>query len=351
MKTQIASLALFGALMAAPLACAAPEWTEVELETSAFRGGKPSGWPHFQTVTITHQGRVEVSGWNLSASERHRGWASKVQIEALDRATRRARLGRDMPARLPGSSKDFTLSVSSASSVRRGQVEGLLGNLGSKAARLQPMVDAVLAIAEDVVNPIRDPNVVKGRVDASGWRTVVIGPGGRELRVEPRSFAEKLEALDGAQVEIKGRWRRVSSGRYELQAEELLSPTLGDLRGQVEGDVLVVGGARVELSGPGLDVLRRLSASSAVIVGYVYRGPRGPRAAVVSGVLARATERDYPFQEDDELLLTSLRGWGNYVNAIRLSDDRESWTRLSKVALRPATPSAGAAGALSGLGQ
>tara|TARA_R110002072_G_scaffold49787_3_gene134861 strand:- start:894 stop:1949 length:1056 start_codon:yes stop_codon:yes gene_type:complete len=351
MNIQIASLALFGALMAAPLACAAPEWTQVELETSAFRGGKPSGWPHFQTLTISHQGQVEVSGWNLSASERHRGWATRAQIEALDRATRRARLGRDMPARLPGDTKDFTLRVASESSVRRGQVEGLLGNLGSKSTRLQPMVDALLAIAEAVVNPVRDPNVIQGRVDASGWRTVVIGPGGRELRLEPRAFAEKLQALDGAQVEIKGRVRRVSAGRYELRAEELLSPTLTDLRGQVDGDVLLVADARVQLSGPGLDVLRRLSATSAVIVGYVYQGPRGPRAAFVSGVLARASERDYPFAEDDELLLTSLRGWGNYVNAIRLSDDRESWTRLDKVALRPATPSAGAAGALSGLGQ
>lgn len=348
MNSQIACLALMGALMAAPLACAAPEWTQVELETSSYRGGQPSGWPHFQTVTISHAGQVEVSGWNLSASERHRGWATQAQIEALDRATRQARLGRDMPARLPGSTKDFTLSVASASSVRRGQVEGLLANLGNKSSRIQPMVDAVLAIAEQVVNPPRDPNLVKGRVDASGWRTVVIGPGGRRLQVEPRSFAERLEALDGQEVEVRGRWRRVSGSRYELQAEELFSPKVDSLRGQVEGEVLVVGETRVALSGPGLDVLKRLSASSAVIVGHVYQGPRGPRAAVVSGVLARASERDYPFQAGDELLLTSLRGWGNYVNAIRLSDDRESWTRLSKVELRPATPSAGVAGALSG---
>lgn len=350
MNIQIASLALMGALMAAPLACAAPEWSQVELETSSFRGGKPSGWPHFQTVTVSHEGRVEVSGWNLSASERHRGWATKAQIEALDRAARRARLGRDMPARLPGSTKDFTLSVASSSSVRRGTVEGLLANLGNKAGRIQPLVDALLAIAEEVVNPPRDPNVVKGRVDASGWRTVVIGPGGRELRVEPRAFAERLEALDGQEVEIKGRWRRVSGSRYELRAEELLSPQVDSLRGRVEGDVLVVGEARVALSGPGLEVLRRLSASSAVIVGHIYQGPRGPRAAVVSGVLGRATQRDYPFEAGDELLLTSLRGWGNYVNAIRLSDDRESWTRLDRVALRPAA-SAGAAGALSSAGQ
>lgn len=339
--------ALFGA---APLAAAAPEWEELELETSGFRGGQPSGWPLFQTLKVTYEGDVSVSAWGLSSSERWSGVATRAQIEALDRAIRGARIGRDMPAKLSGDTRDFTLKVASRLATRRGEVQGLLAQLGSRRARLQPLFDAALAIAEQAVRPPRPADEFQARVDASGWRLELIGPGGRRVEVEPRAFSDSLEALDGAQVRIRGRVRRVSSSRYVLDAQELLSPSLQTLSGPVSSDSLDLGGRSVRLEGPGLEVLRQTGASEAALQAYVTEGPRGPRSAFVTGVYARATERDYPFEVGDRLLLTGVRAWGNRVDAVRVSDGRGSWTRLDRVEVLPPA-SMGAAGAITGIGQ
>lgn len=347
---RIPILALLLLLGSASLALAAPQWREIELDTTGIHGGKQIGWPTFQKVKVTYEGRVSVDDMDIITDAEKTGWATRAQMEALDRAVRRARLGRNMPARLPGSSYDFTLQVSSRLSTRRGQVRGRINHLGNKESRLRPILDAVLAIAEDIVTPSRPRDLFRGRVDASGWRTKVVRRGGFEVEVQPREFAERLEALDGAQVEIRGEVKKVSAGRYVLTASELLSPRLGSLRGEVEGSTLVVSGRRVELEGPGLAVIERLGADEARIQGYLYEGPRGVRSAFATGVLARVTRRDYPFEVGDEVLVTGVRTWGRSLDATRLSDGRSSWLRSDRLEV-VAAASGGAIGALSALGQ
>ncbi|HBP19409.1 MAG TPA: hypothetical protein DEA08_16670 [Planctomycetes bacterium] len=333
---RVASIALL-LLLSAP-AFANPTFSEVIVETDDKKGSQPAGLPLWQTVSVDWEGNVEIRHFSPFHSDRFRGTATRAELDALEAAVKGARLG-SIPDKFSAAPWGDKFEVKSSSSRLSGKTAGSKYKLGRYRSRLEPMLDAILPIAERIVNPPRLPgNQRRGRIEVRGWTTYFNLGGNRRYEVEPRAMAEELAALEGEWITVEGTLSGSSSWNREIEIKKLIDIEEGSVSGKLVSKTrLESGGREIELraSEDVADLLEALEGQDLELVGFVKQGPRGVKWMAVSGVRARMTDRSYPFEAGEVVTLTEVSTSGRYFDAVNDEGRTSSFLRRHLFDLTP----------------
>lgn len=270
----------------------------LEYSKKRWLGGKQKALQLFADGRLTIE--QSSNGGPGSVASLTQGQATAQELSAIQQAVRAARLG-SIPAQLPKPvhvvpGDSFSLSAAGSEAALAGATAGEPGFYGDYDARLRPLIDALDALVDRVLDggngtpPAPAPNRIAGMLR-------VMQPGGVFLDTKPgRSFrlegdlADGLARFAGRRAEVEGHSVGMIGGLIgvtptsgplpallsRFRVERVISPVrLDDARLFVlaDGKLRLFNGGTAQNGGPAAEVISRLGSGRILQVsGWLFGG-------------------------------------------------------------------------------